>query len=142
MMTFASGNGSTNAQVAPVAAAKKILVVEADPATKAIYTQALQAQQYIVSAVNNGAEGLNMLITFQPDLVIVDLALPVLDGRTMLHSMRALPMYAKTPVIVVSDTGDIETMKQIKMYENASDFLIKGNISPQELVERVQSYLP
>jgi len=120
---------------------KRILVVIADDALRNQFTQLLLAEKFIVVAVNNGAEGLNMVITYQPEIILLELTLPIMDGKTMLHSLRALPQFKKTPVVVLSDTGDIETMRQVKTFDSANAFLIKANTNTQEVIENVKMFI-
>lgn len=111
---------------------KKVLIAEADEALKASYIQMFQ-NEFDVISVGNGADGLNNLLSFPANLIIIDLEMPVMDGKVMLHSLRALPAFKTTPVIVISSSGDSETIKQIKFYDNANAFILKTNATAQEV---------
>lgn len=120
---------------------KKILICCADDNLKITFSKAFEAENFEVSAVGNGADGLNMLLTFEPNLVLLDLDLPVMSGITMLHSLRALPAYKFTPVIVISDRADTETVKQTKTYGNADALILKANLSLPDLVEMTRNLI-
>lgn len=140
-MFFAAGkNSQLSSSAAPQQQSPdKVLVVEADNALGNQLSQMLKEQNFEVASVGNGAEGLNMLLTFKPDVILLDLMLPVMDGKAMLHHLRALPEYKTTHVVVISDTGDIDTMRQVNEYDNASAFLIKSNVSVQDIINSVIS---
>lgn len=122
-------------------AKKKILVVEASDSLKIPFIQAFEAQNFEVISVGNGADGLNMLLTFEPNLILLDLDLPIMNGITMLHSLRALPAYKFTPVIVISEKGDADTIRQTKTYGNADAFILKSNLSLPEVVEMTRALI-
>jgi two-component system chemotaxis response regulator CheY len=67
-------------------------------------------------------------------MILIDLNLPVMDGKELLHHVRAIPEYKITPVLVVSDKGDIDTIRQVKLYDGAKGFLIKENVTPQQTI--------
>lgn len=125
--------------VAPATNKRKILLVEANEALKISFMQFLG--EYEVSTAGNGADGLNTLITFIPDLVIIDLELPVMDGKVMLHSLRAIPQFKATPVIAISEKGDADTLRQVLTYDNANIFLLKSNATPQELLNNIKTLI-
>lgn len=120
---------------------KRVLVVESNDALKIPFIQAFEGENFEVSSVGNGADGLNMLLTFEPNLILLDLDLPVMNGITMLHSLRAIPAYKTTPVIVISDKGDADTIRQTKTYGNADAFILKSNLSLPEIVEMTKALI-
>lgn len=122
---------------APLPSKKKVLIAEADGTLRASFIQVLQ-KEFDVLAVDNGSKGLNSVLNFFPDVFLIDLELPVMDGKIMLHSIRALPAFKTTPVIVVSQTMDSETMTQVKTYDNANVMLLKANATPEEIYKNVK----
>ncbi len=116
---------------------KKVLIAEADEKLKASYIQALQ-NEFEVLAVSNGAKGLNSLLTFSPDVFLIDLEMPVMDGKVMLHSVRAIPAFKTTPVVVISPTADSDTIRQVKTYDNANTLILKSNATPQEVFNNIK----
>lgn len=120
---------------------RKILIVEADPNLRNAYIQRFQSEGYIVSFAMDGAAGLNSLLTFEPELVVVDLELPVMNGKTMLHSMRALPAFKFTPVIAISERTDVDTVRQVKTYDNANALLLKTEASPDQVVGIIKTLI-
>lgn len=127
-----------NAQpVSTLPSKKKVLIAEADEALKASYIQALQ-NEFEVLAVSNGAKGLNALLTFLPNIFLIDLDMPVMNGKVMLHSVRAIPAFKTTPVVVISQTADSDTLRQVKTYDNANVLILKSNATPEEVFNNVK----
>lgn len=120
---------------------KRVLVVEANDSLKIPFIQAFEKENFDVMSVGNGADGLNTLLTFEPNLILLDLDLPIMNGITMLHSLRAIPAYKFTPVIVISDKGDADTIRQTKTYGNADAFILKSNLSLTEVVEMTRALI-
>lgn len=120
---------------------KKILIVESDEGLRAQFIRLLQSDQFEVASVGTGADALNLLLTFRPDLALVDINLPVMSGKEMIHHMRSIPEYKTTPIVAISDTGDVDTIRQVKTYDNASAFLIKSNVSIDEIINTVKSFV-
>lgn len=135
LMIFAAGKDSVNKipkQQAQILT--RVLVAEADPALGYRYSQLITERKCEVRIAANGADALNTILTFRPDIVLIDLNLPIMDGKEMLHHMRAIPDYKTTPVLVISDKGDIDTIKQVKLYDGAKGFLIKENVTPEQTI--------
>ena len=80
----------------------RILVIEDDPDLRALYELDLRDAGHEVSAASNGAEGLARAAALPPDVVIVDLVMPVMDGYEFLQRLRRMPEHARTPVLVLS----------------------------------------
>jgi DNA-binding response OmpR family regulator len=116
-----------------------ILVVDDDPLVVGIVERKLRAQGYTVETANDGRAGLYRVRALRPDLIVLDIMMPVLDGRTVLSELQADPVLAKIPVIMLTARrleGDIlDTLKL-----GASDFITKP-FSPDELAARVARLL-
>lgn len=80
----------------------RILVVDDEPDLRALYRENLADAGHEVLTAANGAEGLGLAQREQPDLVLVDLMMPVMDGYEFLQHFRQLPGQERTPTVVVS----------------------------------------
>jgi DNA-binding response OmpR family regulator len=78
-----------------------VLIVEDDPSIRTLYTTLLRDEGYRVESAVNGQDGLDHL-SCAPDLILLDLMMPLMDGREFLRRLRGLATHAKTPVIVLS----------------------------------------
>lgn len=114
----------------------KILVVEDDPKIQKIIVQSLLKEGYLVSASSNGLEALQKAQSETPDLVILDLRLPGMDG---LDVCRRLHKTRSVPVIIVSARGE-ESDKVAGFTLGADDYVTKP-FSPTELLLRVNAVL-
>ncbi len=135
MMIFAAGKEAEGKiPLAEKVLLRKILIVEADENLKQEYLNLLPTEQYDVRGVNNGPDALNTLLTFFPDIMLIDLNIPIMNGKDLLHHMRAIPEYKMTPVLAIAETGDIDTIRQVKLYDGAKGFLIKQNVTPGQTI--------
>jgi CheY-like chemotaxis protein len=80
---------------------KRVLVVDDDPAVRKLVSDALQGE-YAVDLATNGQQALESIQSRQPDAVILDMMMPVMDGRSFLEACRHEPSCAELPVLVVS----------------------------------------
>jgi len=81
---------------------KHILVVDDDPDTLALVADILHMLDYAIETARNGAEAMDRLARGRPDVVLLDLTMPVMDGWAFLQACRADPRYADIPVVVMS----------------------------------------
>jgi DNA-binding response OmpR family regulator len=122
----------------PTAALKgHVLVVDDEPMVREVITSYLEREGYRVTGVVDGAAALRWLEVGRPDLVVLDLMLPAVDGLSVLAELRASP--SSPPVIVVTARGE-EPDRVLGLELGADDYLVKP-FSPRELVARVGSVL-
>ena len=76
-----------------------------------------------------------------PDVILMDLMMPVMDGKTMLRLLRDMPEFKTLPVLVLTNAGDIDNIRETQMYYGATDFLIKSNTKAEDIVNRVNKLL-
>ena len=88
---------------------KRILLIDDDPLTRESISMILAAAGYCVAVANNGADALQRLHGhWRPDLILLDLAMPVLDGRHFRLQQQQDPALASIPVLIFSGTGEAE----------------------------------
>jgi DNA-binding response OmpR family regulator len=119
---------------------QKILLGEDEEFVARSYIRKLQVEGYEVMHAHNGEEALKLLVMEKPDLVILDLMMPLKTGFEVLQEVRAMSD-KKIPIIVASNLGqktDIDTALSL----GAVGFLVKSNISLKELIAKVREYLP
>ena len=118
---------------------KKILVIEDDPASLRLMQYTLGHGGYEVLTALNGMEGLKKAQSEEPDLVILDIMLPGIDGFEICHRLRAEPQTAQLPIIMLSGKAR-EVDKETGLKVGADDYLIKP-ASPSEIIDKVESLL-
>ncbi len=81
---------------------KKILVIEDDPSTLRLIKYTLQQEGYQVLAATNGLAGIRKAQNEEPDLIVLDIMLPGMDGFEICHRLRAEPQTAQLPILMLS----------------------------------------
>lgn len=118
---------------------KILLVIEDDEIILRALYLSFHEGDYTVATATDGETGLRMTERLKPDLVLLDLIIPKLDGFAYLKTMKANPELNKIPVIVLSNLGDQESVDRAKGL-GASDYFIKSDTDLSELAKKVGKY--
>lgn len=120
---------------------KKVLIIEDEAPLSQIISDALQAESYEVDIAGDGMEGLQKIKDGKPDLVLLDIMMPKLDGRQMLEQLRAMPEFKNMHIIVLTNVdSDINVISDV-VVNGGHDYLIKANTPIAQIVERVKQRL-
>ena len=121
---------------------KKIVVVEDDLAMREIVVHKLSAKGFYVKEADNGQKGLELIETEKPNLVLLDLMMPELDGFGVLELLRKNPdkKLAATPVIVLSNLWSNEDILKAKSL-GVVDFLVKAYFTPEDIFAKINAVL-
>jgi DNA-binding response OmpR family regulator len=119
---------------------KKILIVEDDKFLRELIARKLLAENYEPAEAKDGEEGLKKISAEKPDLVLLDLILPGIDGFEVLTEAKKDPLTAEIPVIILSNLGQKNDVDK-GMELGAVDFLIKAHFTPQEIIEKIKGIL-
>jgi CheY-like chemotaxis protein len=117
----------------------EVLVVEDEVDIRNLITHHLEREGYRCRAVGTGPEALRAVRTSVPDLVVLDLMLPELDGLQVCRRLRAEPATAAVPIIMLTARGD-EVDRVVGLELGADDYVTKP-FSPKELMARVRAVL-
>src|SRR6185437_2418903 len=120
----------------------KILIVEDDSILLEMYRDKFIHENFSVITAQNGKEGLEKAIELKPNIILLDLMMPVMSGQQMLIKLRQFPQFKRLPVIVLTNAGEVENIRETKRYDDACDFLIKSNVSVEDVVKKVRFWLP
>jgi DNA-binding response OmpR family regulator len=113
----------------------QVLLIEADDSARELFAKALRSTGYRVRTASDGLAGLRILETFEPDVVVVDLAVPIASGFDVLNELRSAARTHRTPVIAIS--GDERTLKEARA--NPEFFaILQKPLDPQNLVRTVE----
>ena len=118
---------------------RKVIVIEDEPDIQEIILHNLLRDGYQVEATSNGEKGLEMVRRFEPDLVLLDLMLPGLDGVEVCRRMKTDPRTRAISIIMVTARGE-ESDVVLGLGLGADDYVSKP-FSPRELMERVKAVL-
>lgn len=117
----------------------KILVVDDEPDMVELVSFNLEAEGYEVITAANGMEALDLARASLPDLIVLDLMLPELDGLSVCEILRRLPSTAPIPVIMLT-AWKSELTRIVGLDTGAEDYITKP-FSPRDLVVRVNNAL-
>jgi DNA-binding response OmpR family regulator len=118
---------------------KKILVIEDDPATSRLVDYSLRHEGYQVIIAFDGLEGIRKAVREAPDLIILDVMLPGMDGFEICHRLRAEAATARLPILMFSAKAQ-EIDKTTGLKVGADDYLAKP-AAPAEIIRRVNKLL-
>jgi DNA-binding response OmpR family regulator len=119
---------------------KKILIIEDDQFSASIYKSEFEKNNFQVTIAADGAQALSLADSFQPDLIILDLILPKLDGYSLLKIFQNTSPHHKTPIIVVSNLdqeSDISTCHEL----GATHFFAKNELNFLDLLAAAKALL-
>ncbi len=118
----------------------KILVVEDDSFLAGMYITKLGLEGFSVDLAGDGREGLKKAREWRPDLVLLDIVLPIMDGFSMLDQMKGDATMKNIPVILLTNLGQKSDVER-GLSLGASDYLIKAHFMPSEVIEKVKRLL-
>ena len=119
---------------------KTILIIEDDKFLRELIARKLIKEGYEISEAVDGEEGMKKVKEEKPDLVLLDLILPGIDGFEVLSKMKEDPALASIPVIILSNLGQKEDVeKGLKL--GAVDYLIKAHFTPGEIIDKIRAAL-
>ncbi len=119
---------------------KRILVVEDHEDNRRIMRDLLTNSGYEVIEAVTGVEGVSAAETYRPDLIVMDIQLPGIDGYEATRQIKANPNLQKVPIIVVTSyalSGD-----DVKAFEAGCDAYVTKPFSPRELLAKIREYVP
>ncbi len=119
---------------------KKILIVEDDEFLRSLTVKRLESDGYAVSVAVDGESAVAAVSDEKPDLILLDLLLPGLNGFQVLEKIKGVDELKNIPVIVFSNLGQKEDIEKAKEL-GADDFLIKANFTLDDVIEKVHSYI-
>src|SRR3972149_3657922 len=118
----------------------KILLIEDDATLSGMYQKKFTKDGFEVVTAYDGQDGLKKTSSEKPDLVLLDIMLPKLDGLAVFKKMRSQTETFNTPVILLTNFGQEDTvMECFKL--GAVDYLLKADVTPQQVVEKVEKFL-
>lgn len=119
----------------------RVLVVEDDDLTARIYWQALVQEGYTVDVAADGEIALEMIHSRKPDLILLDLMLPKINGVGVLKRIRPIPSLRDLPVIVFTQVYSLSDILREAREAGATQIVTKGNHTPAQIVQEVRNML-
>lgn len=119
---------------------KRVLVAEDDLFLNKVYALALQKEGFNVEFVKDGNEAVEAIGREKPDLLLLDLVMPIMDGFAVLEKLRSNPATQDLRIMVLSNLGQDDDMKAIEQY-HVLDYIIKSNTHINEILEKIKKAL-
>lgn len=120
--------------------ARKVLIVEDDMALFNMYSIELKLKGYDVLNVNDGLQALSKAKEYQPDIILLDIMLPGMNGLNILSELKSDPETEHIPVIMLTNYGSEDNVKKA-LESGAADYIMKYKILPSELSEKIEVVL-
>lgn len=116
---------------------RKVLIAEDDKYLADAYQRKLTHEGFEVKIASDGQEALDILKGYKPDIILLDMIMPVKDGFSTLEDIKANDKLKDIPVIVASNLGQKEEIMPL----GAADHLIKSNLKLEDLVAKINKIL-
>lgn len=118
----------------------KIAIIEDDPVISQMYRMKFESEGFEVQLANNGNRGVALVEAFSPDIILLDLQMPEMNGVDALKIIRDNDWGKNTPVIVLTNLGAEESPDELKSLGVLS-YIVKADLTPRQVVERVKDAL-
>ena len=114
-----------------------VLIIEDEQILRELIAGELVKKGYTVSTASDGVIGWNAIKEKKPDIVLLDLLMPLMSGYDVLTQMRANPEFKELPCIVISNSGQYDDLS--RAYDcGANDVLIKTDFNPDQVIEKIE----
>ena len=118
----------------------KIAIIENDPVINQMYRMKFEADGFEVQIADNGKRGVEMVEGFLPDIILLDLQMPNMDGAEALTEIRSHDWGKNIPVIILTNLGEEEAPKELKTL-NIHSYIVKADLTPRQVVARAKEAL-
>lgn len=115
----------------------KIAIIEDDATINQMYRMKFEADGFDVRIANNGKIGVELVASFAPDVILLDLQMPEMNGTEALKHIRAQDNSKTTPVIVLTNLGEEEAPAEIRSL-GIHSYIVKANLTPRQVVAHVK----
>ncbi len=118
----------------------KIAIIEDDPVIAQMYLMKFEADNFEVQAADNGKDGVKLVEHFSPDIILLDIQMPEMDGPEALEEIRSHDWGRDVPVIILTNLGEEEAPKNLRAL-GIHSYIVKADLTPRQVVERVKAAL-
>lgn len=119
---------------------KKILIVEDDSTILTMYKSKFDSDGFEVLSAENGDEALKIMKKEKPDIIMLDVILPQIDGFEVLTRLKKDKATEKIPVVMLTNLGTTEDKEKGEKL-GATDYLVKASLTPSEISEKIKKIL-
>ena len=115
----------------------KVLIIDDDEALRTMYLERMKAEGFEVEIAPNGEKGLARVTDFKPDVIMLDVMMPKINGFAVLDILKTTPEYKNIPVIILSALIQPEN-KERAIKSGAADYLVKSEALPAQVVAKIK----
>lgn len=119
---------------------RRILIIEDDAFIRDIYSVRFGQEGYQIDIAENGVEALKKLKKTIPDIILLDMVMPYMDGTETLKNIKKNDRLKNIPVIMLTNVSEKEKVDE-SIESGVKEYLIKSHFTPSEVVEKVSSLL-
>lgn len=118
----------------------KVLIIDDDPSMQSLYQRVFSLESFAVEVASGGTIGLEKAHTFSPDIILLDMMMPQVNGLEVLEKLKADPATSAIPVIVMSNYSELNiTTRAIQL--GANQYIVKSDTDPSAVVEMVREVI-
>lgn len=118
----------------------RIAIIEDDPAIAQMYRMKFESDGFEVDVASDGALGVEMLTKRMPDILLLDIQMPEMNGVEVLKKVRKLPGGQTIPVIILTNLGQQEAPAELDNLD-VSSYIVKADLTPRQVVEQIKRVL-
>ena len=118
----------------------KVLLIEDDPILLKMYTKKFEIDGFNLATAQNGAEGVEKMKSFQPNLVLMDIMMPKMSGLEAMDKAKADPAIKNIPILVLTNLSTTDDA-QTAVKKGAVGFLVKSDVTPSQILTKAKEIL-
>ncbi len=118
----------------------KIAIIEDDQAISQMYRIKFETEGYTVETAENGKLGLALCESMKPDIILLDLMMPEMNGDEMLETMRKTAWGKSIKVVILTNMGEQEIPEKVKS-QGVSAVILKADMTPRQVAELIKKEL-
>jgi DNA-binding response OmpR family regulator len=119
---------------------KKLIIIEDELSIRDLYSFKFKLEGFDVSVAENGEEGLKIIEKVRPDLILLDLKMPIMNGEDMLEQLRTYDWSKDIKVIVLTNISKDEAPAKLR-FLNVERYIVKAHHTPQQIVDIVNEII-
>lgn len=116
----------------------KIAIIEDDATISQMYRIKFEADGFDVRLASNGIIGVSLIESFRPDVILLDIQMPEMDGAEALRRIRSHAWGKTIPVIVLTNLGEEEAPREMRSL-GIQGYIVKANLTPRQVVAQVKA---
>ncbi len=117
-----------------------IVIIEDDPVISQMYRMKLESDGFSVHVATNGKDGIAIVEKVKPDLILLDMQMPGMNGDEALSEIRKHDWGKHIPVIILTNLGEEEAPKHLRSL-GIESYIVKADLTPRQVVDRIKQTL-